>query len=142
MPGTRTYGCVRAERGFTLLEALVALAILGTAVIGAIGALRAGLYARSGLDAHITAVALAESRMAGLDALPRDSLLAYATGRNGVFAAPFADYAWAARVRPIHGGPDGLVALDVRVTWADGEYGLSTIVYRPDPLPRALRRGP
>ncbi|HEX6941022.1 MAG TPA: hypothetical protein VF158_16505 [Longimicrobiales bacterium] len=147
MPGARRSTCGGAEGGFTLLEALVALALLGTAVIGMIAAIRAGVRAQAGVDAQITAVALAEARVSELDALPRDSLQAFGAVRRGVFAPPFSAFAWEARVGPVAGAAAaGLLALEVRVTWAEGAsegaYTLSTLVYRPDPLPRALRRGP
>ncbi len=142
MPGPRSYRSDGAEPGFTLIEALVALAILGTAVIGAVGALRGGLRTQAGVDAHITAVALAERRMMELDALPRDSLRVYGGGRSGAFEAPFSDYGWTVRARQVDAGPDGLLEILVRVAWAGGVYDLATTVYRPDPLPRALRSGP
>ncbi|HEX7049242.1 MAG TPA: hypothetical protein VF188_03435 [Longimicrobiales bacterium] len=130
-----------AERGFALLEALVALLLLGTVIAASLGAFAGGLRAEAGLDRHLTAVALAEHRLTELSLLPRDSLAAYGTIRAATFAAPFDDFRWSALVRPAPDHAD-LYRAAVRITWNDGAFSLETMFYRPDPLPAALRSGP
>jgi type II secretion system protein I len=120
-----------ASAGFTLIEAVLALAIVGmtaAAVTGAVGAqLRTADRARHALEA----AALAEQRLAGLRLVEPGQLRplpdSLAAGR---FAAPFADYTWTAASQPVRGEPD-LFDLWVTVTWEGGAYPLRSRVHRP-----------
>ena len=123
----------RVRRGFTLIEAALAVVIVGlaaVAVLGAFGAeLRTGARARRALESR----ALAEQRLAALqltpglllDRLP-DSL---AIGR---FDRPFDAYSWKATSR-LARSDEFLYDLTVQVAWNDGELSLESRIYRPPP---------
>jgi prepilin-type N-terminal cleavage/methylation domain-containing protein len=120
-----------ARRGFTLLEALVALMILATAVTAALAAFGAGLRTAAGVHAHAIGVRLAEARVSELALLPTDSLTYYAEGREGRFGEPLGAFAWQARVTRVS-ETEGLLRTVVVVTWSGGDYRLSTEYFRRD----------
>jgi prepilin-type N-terminal cleavage/methylation domain-containing protein len=121
--------------GFTLVESLVALVIAAAITIGAMEAVGAGLRAQGAGNAHLTAVSLAETKLAELTALPADSLSGERTVREGVFPPPFAAYTWRGIIAGEPGSP-ALRGVGVVVSWPGGEFSLETVVYRRRP-PRA-----
>lgn len=125
---------MRGNRGFTLVEAAVALLLLGVALVPLLHSVTAGVRAEGDLAARLNAVPLAESRMEELALLPLDSLRDYLTVRRGSFAAPFERYRWSALLRPSAASP-ALVQAAVRVEWEGGGYSLETFFHRPDMLP-------
>ena len=120
----------RARSGFTVLESLIALVIVGLAFVATVEALGGGLRAEGQVSRHLEAVALAESRMNELGVLERDSISLYAGGRDGAFAPPFESYRWRATIEPVS-GTRALLRADVAVTWPGGSYALQTVFYRP-----------
>ena len=128
-----------ARRGFALLESLVALALTGLVVVGAIEMLSAGLRADRAAAHHLEAVSLAEWRLGQMELLPLDSIESYEVPRRGQFSAPFAGYAWRALARREPGSPT-LLRAAVLVEWEGREYSLETTFYRPDLDPNPLRR--
>ena len=125
---------LRDKRGFTLLEALMALLILGVALVPLLTSVNAGVREQGRLGAHLDAVALAEARMSELSLLPADSLALYLRTRQGWFPAPFQGYRWSALLRPEPESP-ALVRAAVVVQWRDGSYSLETIFHRTEMLP-------
>ena len=119
----------RTRIGFTVLEALIALVIIGFAVVTTVEALGGGLRAEREVSAHLEAVALTEARMNELAALPRDSLVDYIAGRDGVFAPPFGRYRWRAAIEPV-AGTRSLFRATVIVAWPGRTYALETVLFR------------
>ena len=121
----------RVRRGFTLLEAAVAMtivAIIGVAALGAFGAdLRAADRARQTLPA----AALAREQLAILNLVDAHTLrmLPDSLGQ-GTFSKPFDNYQWRATAKEVRGEP-ALVELTVRVEWAEGAYAVTERRYRP-----------
>ncbi len=116
--------------GFTLLEAIVAISIVGMTVVtslAAIGAqLRAGMHTRTALEVE----ALAMERMAHLQLVGAATLAVLPDSlRAGRFDAPFNGYAWSASVRPVREELD-LYDAEVVITWQDGTYRLPARLYR------------
>jgi type II secretory pathway pseudopilin PulG len=136
MPGPGPRVSARADAGFTLAEALVALVLVGAALVPLLGAVSRGVRAQADVGGAVEAVALAEARMGELELLPLDSLPAYLQPRTGVFPAPFAGYRWRALVRPRADAPAVLQAAVV-VEWDGREYTLETYFHRPEMLPDA-----
>lgn len=124
----------RVRGGFTLLEALVALVIVGTVVTAAMTALGGTLRVASQVDGHATAVALADARLNELSLLPIDSLAYYAQPREGSYAAPLSSYHWRARLEQKQASTRSLLRATVTVSWPNGEYALATDFFRPDRL--------
>lgn len=117
--------------GLTLLEATVALAIVGIVAVGALEA-----FAAEARVAHRTrdagpAAALASERLARLalaDATalqPLPDSLARGAVRTGERT-----YAWTARVHRVPGTPH-LFEFQVDVHWESGAFALASRVYRP-----------
>jgi len=121
----------RARRGFSLLEALVALLLLGLVALTCLRVFGVVLRGQARTREHLEAVALAERRMAELALLPPDSIAAYGEPRGDAFASPFERYRWRALLRRVDGAP-ALVQAAVLVEWPRGEYSLETAFYRPE----------
>jgi general secretion pathway protein I len=114
------------QRGFTLLEVLVATMIMGVAVAGILDALAASSRNVTRLTQADRAVILARTKMDELlvnDGLPRKTFL---EGRFAAAEAGAMDAGWRARVTPIEAAP-GLTDLnwvidriELETWWMDG----------------------
>lgn len=116
----------RSERGFTLLEALVATTIMGVAVAGLLSGLSASVHNAARLTAYDRATVLAKSKM--------DELLANQTIPRKVPVEGLFDPAltggtaagWSATVTPFETSPGagpGMWVLDriqLEIWWMDG----------------------
>ena len=125
------------RRGFSLLEAVIAMAVVSLAAVAALAALGAELRSARMARETLTAAALAEYRLETVRLLPADQLrLLPDSVEDGRFSAPFDDFAWTVEVRPV-AGIEALYQADVAVTGPEGQSMLSTRLYRPDlpPLP-------
>jgi prepilin-type N-terminal cleavage/methylation domain-containing protein len=126
-----------AGQGFSLLEAVVALAIVGLAAVASLAALGQELRSAERVRRALESNALAEERLARLRLLPREELSPLADSlRQGRFGPPFADYTWhlASRSMPAR---DELLDVELVIRWADGAYPVVTRLYRPrSELPR------
>jgi prepilin-type N-terminal cleavage/methylation domain-containing protein len=124
-------------QGFSLLEAVVALAIVGLAAVASLAALGQELRSSERVRRALESNALAEERLARLRLLPREELSPLADSlRQGHFGPPFADYTWqlASRSMP---GRDELLDVELVIRWPDGAYPLVTRLHRPrSELPR------
>jgi len=123
-----------ARGGFVLLEAVVALAILGVASIVLLQVrsqqIRVAVQARE----LLTAQALAEDRISALKLLdyelleaPPDSLM------EGVFPPPFEAFSWTGVVELVRDEYD-LFAVEVVVEGPVERFPLRTLVHRPRSL--------
>jgi type II secretory pathway pseudopilin PulG len=124
-------GATGSPNGFVLLEAVVALAILGVTSVVLLQAraqqIRVAIQARELLSAQ----ALAEDRLSAIRLLdylglddPPDSLLA------GAFPPPFEGFTWTASVELIDEEFD-LFGVEVVVTGPAERFPLRTLVHRP-----------
>jgi diadenosine tetraphosphatase ApaH/serine/threonine PP2A family protein phosphatase len=125
---------VRARDGFTVLETVVALLILGLALTPLLGSTLAGVRETAKLRSAHEAVSLAEARMASLEVVPVDSIAFYRVPRVGWFPPPFGGFRWRAILRADPATP-ALVRGAVLVEWKTGTYSLETVFHRPDLLP-------
>lgn len=121
------------RRGFTLLEAVVALAILGLAGVATLEALGGEVRGADRARTASTAAALAQDRLATLSLLPRADLDPVPDSlARGEFQQPFRAYRWTASVQPVFGESD-LYEARVEVASDAARYVLSTRIYRPRP---------
>jgi type II secretory pathway pseudopilin PulG len=104
-----------ARRGFVLLEAVIALLIVSTFAIAALGALGGRLRGAGTVERTLTARALAEDRFAAVELLPGVPQPLPDTLAQGTFAVPFDDYHWTAAARPVR-GEENLYHVVVTVT--------------------------
>lgn len=114
------------QRGFTLLEALVATMIMGIAVAGILEALTASSRNTARLTQADRAVLLARTKMDELlvnDALPRKSFI---EGRFSAAEGGATDAGWRARVMPFESAPEAndlnwvMDRIELEIWWMDG----------------------
>lgn len=129
---------IRSRRGFSLLEAVAAIAIVGITAVAALeaagGDMRAAEKARRAMEAE----ALATSRLDFMDLLSDRELQALPDSvESGTFDKPLDEYSWKTTSTPLN---DQAGVYDVRITvsWPSGSYALRTYAYRRPPL--ATRR--
>jgi len=120
--------------GFTLLEVVVALAIVGIAGIAALEAFGAEVRGTDQIQQVLPAVALAQERLGRLALLATPELARLPDSlTRGAFAQPFDVYGWRATSVPVL-GEQSLYDVSVEITWDRGGYALRTRWYRPMPL--------
>ena len=119
------------RRGFTILEAVVALAIVGFAAVAALEAVGSELRGADRAALAYTAAALAQDRLAaamvlGADEMnpPPDSVT------RGVFPAPFEGFRWLTSVQPTFGERD-MYDVTISITSDRSDYTIVTRLYRP-----------
>lgn len=120
------------RRGFTLLEATVALTIVGLVALGALQAFSLEAAVAQRTRATAPAVALASERVARLQLLDARTLRWLPdSSQHGRVVDHERWYAWSASVAPVPDQRD-LYTVEVAVRWDTGHYLLATRVYRPD----------
>lgn len=116
--------------GIALLEAAVALAIIGVVAIGALEAFAAESRAAWRARRAVPAVAIASEQLARLQLA---DLRALQTLPDSLRAGRVRDgevlYAWHAMVEPVRNEPQ-LYALRVNVQWDAGSYTLAARTFR------------
>jgi prepilin-type N-terminal cleavage/methylation domain-containing protein len=132
MTGDRRTRRILRHRGLTLLEVIVAMALLATGIAGALGAISACVrsseaaagYSRGALFAGQVAAELERS-----ESLESGSL-------SGTFDDLTAGYSWMADIAPAD--DQGLYPARITVTWREGRrrYELA-VTLRPRPVPTA-----
>jgi type II secretory pathway pseudopilin PulG len=125
------------QPGFSLLEALIAIAIVSTSIVAGLAAFSAELRVAGRARSAAELETLAQEALAGLTLIPGPLLRPLPDSlRQGRFEPPFEQYAWRRTARPVRWNPD-LLDATVEVTGPDGQFSLATRLYRP--LPRILR---
>lgn len=128
----------RLRSGFTMLEAVVALAIVGVVCVGVLGAYAAATRADILAAERLPLAALAEERLAAVD-LDAGSLQRLPDSLSrGVFPAPYATATWETETRRVDQA-DGLYDVVVRVRDGSDVFTLQTRRYRT-PVPVSVGR--
>jgi len=117
-----------AERGFTLLEVLVAIVILGTAIAATIEASSLTLRTQAAALRQREATAVAEWKMEELATLGPDSLEVLGAGASGEVALATL-YRWSVRTAR-EPGAAVLWRVAVLVEWPGGHVALETLLRR------------
>lgn len=119
--------------GFTLLEAVVSLAILSVASIAALAAVSRDLEGAFRTRAALESAALAEDRLEAVRLLSTSDFAAPPDSvTRGHFAPPFEAYTWRTDIEPVLGIP-GLYDVRIDVIWRRGQRPVETRIYRPGP---------
>lgn len=129
IPGRLRSPCSGAERGFTLIEALVSLFIVSLAIVAMVQASARTLRTQASAERHLEAVALAETRLEAIALLPEDSLEWYADARSGEISLGLRRYVWRAIVRKEQ--DTRLWRAAVSIEWEAGDFDLETVLFRP-----------
>lgn len=125
----------RPTAGFTVLEALVAVTIVGMTAVASLAAFGSQLQAGARAETAIEAEALAEELLARLRLLPVTSLQVLPDSlRSGTFPSPFEGYRWTSTLGARLHEAD-LHETTVTVRWEGGEFAVSTRLYRPSREP-------
>lgn len=122
------------RRGFSLLEAVAAIAIVGMTSVGALEAVGGDMRTAERSKRAIEAEALATSRLEFLDLLTDRELQSLPDSvTSGKFAPPLDEYTWKTTSVPV---ADQAGVYDVRVTvaWTNGSYMLRSYQYRVPPV--------
>jgi type II secretory pathway pseudopilin PulG len=124
----------RLRRGISLLEAVVAVSIVGMTAISALESVGGGMRTAEKSKRAIEAEALASTRLDFVNLMTDRELQALPDSvASGKLSRPLDDYQWKTTAAPID---DQAGVYDVRVviTWPAGSYTVKTYVYRQPPL--------
>lgn len=129
---------LRRRRGISLLEAVVAIAVVGMTAVSALESVGAGMRSAEKSRRAIEAEALASSRLDFLSLMTDQELQALPDSvESGKFTAPLDEYSWKT-TSTAYADQAGVYDVRITVTWPTGAYTLKTYVYRQPPL--ATRR--
>ena len=123
--------CRKPAQGFTLLEVMVALAVMSIVLVS-VYRMHSQSIAMNGMARFYTqAPLLAQSKMAELEAASHDSL----SGGSGDFGEDFPGYTWQVDVNAVSSEAlgevaDDLVRIDVSVSFNENEYTYDLRTYR------------
>ena len=117
---------MRSERGFTLLEVLVATAIMGVAVAGILNTISAAAHNAARLTQYDRAVLLAKSKMDELLAEPKLQRNAPLGGEFDAARTGGVPCSWRAMVHPFETAPGAgpgfwvVDRIELEIDWTDG----------------------
>ena len=117
--------------GFVLLEAVVALAVIGLFSIALLAALGAQVRAADRGSVLLVERALAEDRLMALQLLDYDGLAGLPDSlQQGRFAEPFDEFSWTAAAEPLDEEYD-LISATVIVEGRGYTFPLQSLLHRP-----------
>lgn len=119
----------RTRHGFTILEAVVSLAIVAVACVGILGAYGGSLRADAVAADRLPLASLAVERLATVDIAPGSLLRLPDSVARGAYGAPYDGVRWTIETRAVTRLP-GLVDVNVRVHDATDAFTLRTRRYR------------
>jgi type II secretory pathway pseudopilin PulG len=129
---------VKPRPGISLLEAVVAIAIVGMTAVSALEAAGGDMRAAERSRRAIEAEALATSRLDFMDLLTDRELQALPDSvEEGKFDTPLDEYSWKTTSTPL-ADQAGVYTIRVTVEWPSGSYTLRSYAYRTPPF--ATRR--
>lgn len=124
----------RPRRGISLLEAVVAVAIVGITSVSALESVGAGMRAAEKARRATEAEALATSRMDLLEMLTDRELQALPDSvQKGTFPGRLEEYTWTTTSEPVS-DQAGVYFVRVKVEWPTGSYAIRSYQYRLPPL--------
>ena len=105
------------QRGFTLLEIMVALAIIGIAMVALLSLGNRSIGVHDRLQHLTQATLLAQQKMSESELESRRGGVAQLVDGEGVFTEPFADYRW--RIEIISTPLPAVQQVTITVLWGD-----------------------
>lgn len=117
--------------GFSLLEAVVALSLVGSVSVATLAAFGAQLRTSQRALVGLEGQALAEDRLARVRLVDRDEIAHLPDSlRGGRFGMPWDRFTWKTTTRELIDRPN-LFEVKTEVSWDGGSYELATWLYRP-----------
>jgi type II secretory pathway pseudopilin PulG len=124
----------RARRGISLLEAVVAIAVVGMTAVSALESVGAGMRSAEKSRRAIEAEALATSRLEFLDLMTDRELQTLPDSvQSGTFPKPLDEYSWKT-TSSAYSDQAGVYDVQITVVWPTGSYTVKTYVYRQPPI--------
>lgn len=114
----------RERGGFTLIEAMIAMVILGLVLLGALTAVRADLQASRLSAERLIMAQLAAEVVNQITVTSSEEFAAVMEGHRGAFPSPLNDYQWEARGSQLT--EDGVIRVDVRVFKEQNAFAIFT----------------
>ncbi len=125
---------VRARAGVSLLEAVVAVAIVGMTSVAALEAVGGDMRTAERAHRAVEVEALATSRLEFMDLLSDRELQALPDSvAKGTFAKPLDQYSWKTSSAALS-DQAGLYDVRVTIVWPSGSYMVRTYAYRTPPF--------
>ena len=129
-PAARRPAPAARRRGITLMEAVVAIAVVGMTAVGALEAVGGDMRTAERAKRAIEVEALATSRLEAMNLLVDQELQSLPDSiKEGKFAPPLDEYTWKATSTPVS-NQAGLYSVHVTVEWTNNSYELKTYMYR------------
>ncbi|MBW2030506.1 MAG: prepilin-type N-terminal cleavage/methylation domain-containing protein [Deltaproteobacteria bacterium] len=127
---------VKGSVGFTLLEVMIAMAIIAIVLTAVLGSQSQSVSFANEAKFYTTASLLAQSKMAEWDVMPEEELIS----DSGDFGEDFPGYSWHVSVSNVildmpGKVPDYLKRVDVQVSWGDEgiyQYRVSAFRFLPE----------
>ena len=124
----------KERRGVSLLEAVVAIAIVGLTSVSALEAVGGDMRTTERARRAIEAEALAGSRLDFMDLMSDRELQALPDSvEKGKFLPPLDEYSWKTTSAAI-GDQGGVYDIRVTIDWPAGSYTVKSYQYRTPPL--------
>jgi type II secretory pathway pseudopilin PulG len=123
-----------SRKGVSLLEAVVAVTIVGMTAISALEAVGSDMRTAERSRRAIEVEALATSRLQFMNLLTDQELQSLADSvSKGTFPAPLNEYSWKTTSAPLS-EQAGVYVVHVTIDWPSGSYVVRTYAYRRPPL--------
>lgn len=120
----------RSRRGISLMEAVVAIAIVGMTAVGALEAVGGDMRTAERARRAEIVEALATSRLDFMTLMTDRELQSLPDSvAKGTFPEPLQEYSWTTTSEPYSDQP-GVYTVHVTVHWASGTYTIPTYLYR------------
>ncbi len=124
----------RRRNGVSLLEAVVAIAIVGVTSVSALEAVGGDMRTTERARRAMEAEALAGSRLDFMDLLTDQELQSLPDSvTKGKFDLPLDEYTWTTTSNPV-GEQAGVYDVRVKIDWSAGSYTVRSYQYRTPPL--------
>lgn len=113
------------QRGFTLLEVMLAVVIVGTAFVACLSLVNQCIHSQSRVERITIATMLAKHKMSEIEAQARTER-ATDSERSGTYPEPYALYAWEVEYLPTP--LEGVEQVQVSVRWGDTERNEEVVI--------------
>ncbi|MEO7083271.1 MAG: type II secretion system protein [Gemmatimonadaceae bacterium] len=124
----------KPRQGVSLLEAVVAVAIVGITSVSALEAVGGDMRTTERARRAIEAEALSGTRLDFMDLMSDRELQALPDSvEKGKFLPPLDEYSWRTSSTPV-GEQGGVYDVRVTIDWAAGSYTVRSYQYRTPPL--------